>query len=546
MHYSVKFSGTQGEGVDTAGELMAAALHGQGYWTYGYRNFSSRIKGGYASFEVAFGIKPLRVKKEKQDVYVFIGPDGWETDARDIQPGVMALADSSLKTTGVEGVLALPFLQTASSGPGAIFKWVVALGALGAYLGLPQEAFNEPLALIFGRKGTELIAKNRAALDAGYKMAPAPEQRGRFLLLQKSQQKEPSPLLLTRGSEVVAQAALAVGCNFISGYPISPASDVFSYLARSFTSGPGVAIQTEDEISAIDMAIGASYAGATAMVATSGPGLSLMIEGIGLSSATEVPLLVVNAQRVGPSTGMPTKHEQSDINLSLVGGHGDVLPMVFCPSSLEEIGIDLPRAFYCAEKYRRPVIFLTDAAMMTARASVGELCYPHYDLAEMKETRAIPGAAGRMHHRSGNQLGARGLPTEVAAARREAFSERLKMWPEEMEDSFTMLSSGQEMLIVAIGSSRGAVEVAMEELEGRVSAIFPRVLAPLPAKALAQHFAQYEKILVLDGNAQGQLLNLFKSHFACHDRLLSQKRYDGEPFTPSEIIAYVKEVLRHE
>ena len=526
---------------------MTAVLHAAGYWVYGYRNFSSRIKGGYASVEIAFGETPLRVKRESQDVLVFLGADGWERDAREVHAGVLALADHQLTTPTTGGVAFFPFVQAAMEGPGRIHQWIVALGTLAACLGIAQEAFAKPLSAVFARKGEAVLAKNVSALAIGYELAAGREELACSIRAVLSRTpKTRAAVKLVRGSDAVAEAALAAGCNFIASYPISPTSEVFSHLVRAFQTGRGVAIQSEDEISAIDMAIGASYAGATAMVATSGPGLSLMVEGIGLASATEVPLVVVNAQRVGPSTGMPTKHEQSDLNLSLAGGHGDVLPLVFSPSSLEEIYLDLPHAFYCAEKYRRPVIFLTDSALMTARASVGEVTCPQYAMAAIKETRAIPGTAGRLHHRSGNQLGTRGLPTEVAASRREVFDQRLKMWPEEIDDSFTLLSSGQEMLIVAIGSSRGAVEIALVELEGRVSAIFPRVLAPLPAKALAQHLKQYEKILVLDGNAQGQLLNLFKAHFPCHDRLLSLKKYDGEPFTPSEIIACVKEVLRRE
>ena len=526
---------------------MTAVLHAAGHWVYGYRNFSSRIKGGYASVEIAFGETPLRVKRESQDVLVFLGTDGWERDAREVHAGVLALADNQLTTPTTDGIAFFPFVQAAMEGPGRIHQWVVALGTLGACLGIAQAAFTAPLSAAFARKGEAVLAKNLSALAIGYKLAAGREELACSIRAVLSRTlKTRAAVKLVRGSDAVAEAALAAGCNFIASYPISPASEVFSHLVRTFQTGRGVAIQSEDEISAIDMAIGASYAGATAMVATSGPGLSLMVEGIGLASATEVPLVVVNAQRVGPSTGMPTKHEQSDLNLSLAGGHGDVLPLVFSPSSLEEIYLDLPHAFYCAEKYRRPVIFLTDSALMTARASVGEVTCPQYAMAAIKETRAIPGTAGRLHHRSGNQLGTRGLPTEVAATRREVFDQRLKMWPEELDDSFTLLSSGQEMLLVAIGSSRGAVEVALVELEGRVSAIFPRVLLPLPAKALAQHLQQYEKILVLDGNAQGQLLNLFKAHFPCHDRLLSLKKYDGEPFTPSEIIACVKEVLRRE
>ena len=186
---------------------------------------------------------------------------------------------------------------------------------------------------------------------------------------------------------------------FRSGYPISPASEVFEYLAREFKDELGTAIQTEDEISALGMAIGASYAGATSMVTTSGPGFSLMVEGIGLAFMSQVPVVLVNVQRSGPSTGMPSKHEQSDIELSLAGSHGDVSPLVFAPSSLEEIYHDLPKAFMMAEKHRTPVIFLTDFAMMISRATIEDVDIPPVPLQELKVQRALPGSKeiGRAH-----------------------------------------------------------------------------------------------------------------------------------------------------
>ncbi|MBT9153937.1 MAG: 2-oxoglutarate oxidoreductase subunit KorA [Firmicutes bacterium] len=540
MHYCIKLSGTQGDGVDTVGEILALALHAAGYWVYAYRNFSSRIRGGYSSHEIVIADSPVRAKKQHPDVLVCIGEDGWSRDAQTVSDSSLVLADTSLHLAASAQCFSLPFTDTARAASQVQHKWIVALGAVGALLGLAESELEVPVAAALAHKGEGIIAGNLRALKAGYVLAPhlvlplPPPSQGTRLEARR----------LVSGVQAVAEAALACGCDFTAGYPISPATGVFEHLARHLPVGR--AVQTEDEIAAVDMAIGASYAGATALVATSGPGLSLMIEGIGLAFATKTPLVIVNGQRSGPSTGMPTKHEQSDLALALAGGHGDVSAPVFCPSSVEEIYTDLPAAFHAAELYRTPVIFLTDLGLMLARASMHPVTIDATPIRNAKEGRVIPGISGKMFHVSGNQMGATGLPTEMPAQRQAQFSARLKMIPSELPSGLTYIEGGEELLVIAIGSTRGAVEAAVANFPGRVSAVFPRVLKPFPTKALAALLTRHKKYLILDANATGQLLQIFRSHFACHERFVSRFRYDGEPFMPAEVAKYIAEVLAND
>lgn len=544
MYRSIKFSGTQGEGVDTVGEIMGAILHNMGYWIYGYRNFSSRIKGGYSSYEVTFAEYPVRVKKSNPDILVCLSPEGLARDYKSVAIDGIALVDERLNAAAGGNVVVLPFSKYAKDGPGEVYKWIIALGSVAGHLSLDPVAIKMLLTEMFSRKGENTIQKNIEALEIGLALTFSHKTLAKPLGERLG--VNPVPLgnrRLIRGSDAIAEAALATGCNFTSGYPISPASEVFEYLAREFKDERGTAIQTEDEISALGMAIGASFAGATSMVTTSGPGLSLMVEGIGLAFMARIPVVLVNVQRSGPSTGMPSKHEQSDIELSLAGSHGDVSPLVFSPSSLEEMFQDLPQAFLMAEKHRTPVIFLTDFAMMVSRASIEDVQIPRVSLQELKGQRALPGSEGKMHHLTGNQAGHNGLPTELAHVRKELFNKHLEGLPLDIQDSFYYLGGGHELLIIAIGSARGAVEMAIKELKNGVSAIFPRVISPLPTKALAPLIEKHSKVLVIDGNAKGQLLKLFKTYFDPHDKFYSLKKYDGEPFTPEEVLLRAKEVL---
>ncbi len=544
MHYCIKLGGIQGEGVDTAGELLSSYLHSRGFHVYAYRNFTSRIKGGYSSHEIAFGTEIVRAKQVRVDLLIALDTESLQRDLPLLAVDGLAIADSETVAEFQPGVIAFPIVKEAKGGPGPLFKWSVALGVMGALMGVALEEWRPIVAVAFARKGATSIADNMRALTLGYGLGAAavPVSTVRWSIKGTGYAQENSRLI--QGSEAIVESALASGCNFVSGYPISPASEVFSLLAREFTpGGTRKAIQTEDEISAVFMAIGASYAGAVPLVATSGPGFSLMVEGIGLAAMTRTPLVVVNAQRTGPSTGMPTKHEQSDLALALAGGHGDVKPLVMAPSCVEDIFTDLPRAFLLAETYRAPVIFLTDFALMSARTDVKAPRVPAIDLTSVRK-RPVPGTVDRMYHTTGNQQGANGLPTDMPAVRKAQMMARMKELSQVPPgDNFTFVPGGNDILVVCIGSTRGAVQSAWPEIQAAASALFLRVLSPLPAEDLTGILDSFGRVLVLDCNASGQLHALLKAHYSPQHKFASALRFDGEPFMGDDVVRAVKEAL---
>lgn len=545
MHYCIKLSGIQGEGVDTVGELLSEYLHNKGFHVYAYRNFTSRIRGGYSSHEIAFGPESVRAKQARVDLLIALDSEALQRDLPLLADGGRVIADTDAVKTENRDIMAFPIVSKAKEGPGALFKWTIALGVLGAVLGVAQEDWRMVIASAFERKGRKVVDTNLEALALGYELARNGDvESARTGLITESGATPRGNSRLSQGSEAIVESALAAGCNFISGYPISPASEVFSLLAREFApDGPRRAVQTEDEISAVFMAIGASYAGAVPLVATSGPGFSLMVEGIGLAAMTKTPLVIINAQRTGPSTGMPTKHEQSDLALALAGGHGDVKPLVMAPSCIEDIYTDLPRAFALAEGYRAPVIFLTDFALMSARTDTQVSSTPVLDVKE-RRTRVVPGTPDRMSHSTGNQQGVNGLPTDMPEPRKSRMTERMKELSRVPQgDNFTYVEGGKEVLIIGIGSTRGAVSAAWQEIGGKASALFLRMLSPLPMDELAGIMASFARILVLDCNASAQLLFLLKAHFPQHEKFASCLRFDGEPFIGDDVVRAVKEAI---
>jgi 2-oxoglutarate ferredoxin oxidoreductase subunit alpha len=355
----------------------------------------------------------------------------------------------------------------------------------------------------------------------------------------------------------------------MAAYPITPASDIMEYLIKKMPKVGGVVVQTEDEIAAINMVIGAAYGGARAMTATSGPGLSLMMEAIGLAGMTETPVVIVDTQRGGPSTGLPTKHEQSDLYAVLFGTHGEIPKIVLAPSTAEECFYETARAFNLAEQYQCPVILITDLALSLAKQTVeplrreaveinrgklvtevdpsqlnGQLFKRYAFTEDGISPRVIPGVKGGIHHVTGVEHNEVGRPDESAANRERMMRKRLrKLEGVELEGSVSFNGpEDYDTLIVGFGSTRGPIEEAMERLaaEGqRVAHAHVKVLAPFPTKTLSSYTERAKKVVVVENNATGQLSKMMK-FFGVPAPTQTVNKFDGNPFLPGELYQQLK------
>lgn len=348
-------------------------------------------------------------------------------------------------------------------------------------------------------------------------------------------------------------------------YPITPASEIMEYLIKHLPKFGGTVIQTEDEIAAVTMAIGANYAGARSLTASAGPGLSLMMEAIGLSGMTETPLVVVDTQRGGPSTGLPTKQEQSDLNALIYGTHGEIPKIVISPSTVEECFYDTIEAFNLAEKYQCPVIIMIDLQLALGKQSAEMLdfnkikidrgnlvsnlpaledgaLFKRYELtADGISPRVIPGEKGGIHHVTGVEHDQVGRPSESPINRQKMMDKRLGKIKNARVSNPIKVDAKHEnpdLLIVGMGSIGGTIDEARARLtKDGISSnhVTVRQMYPFPTEELAPYAAKAKKIVVIENNATGQLANQIKLNVGYADRIVNVLKYDGTPFLPSEL-----------
>ncbi|WP_149454286.1 2-oxoacid:acceptor oxidoreductase subunit alpha [Pasteuria penetrans] len=576
---SWKVGGQQGEGIDSAGEILSTALSRRGYFLYAYRHFSSRIKGGHSNTKLRIGVRPVHALSDHADILVAFDQETIDFNAHELKDTGVILADSKFDNKAPEGIkaqlISVPMTEIATSVGLAQMKNMVAVGASAALMGIPLDAFSSVLHDRFGRKGSDIVDRNMQAIQRGKEFIeenrPLPDLR-----LAESDGKR---RLYMIGNEALALGALAAGVRIMAAYPITPSSEIMEYLIRKLPDFGGTVVQTEDEISAVMMAIGANYAGVRAFTASAGPGLSLMTESIGLAGMTETPVVIVNTQRGGPSTGLPTKQEQSDLLSMLYSTHGEIPKIVMAPSTVEECFYDIVEAFNLADQYQCPVIVMSDLALSLGKQTVEPLDYdcvaidrgkmiscneamaplepgelfPRYALTEDGiSQRPLPGNPGGLHHVTGVEHDPRGRPSEQAKNRQTMMEKRMRKlakgvpsFPHPIRVEETHEEA--DLLLCGFSSTYGVIQEVAERLREdgwKVHRLHVRLLHPFPANLVEAAVQKCARIMVVENNATGQLLRHIRSHvdgFA--NKMISVTQYDGNPFLPVELHRRVKGIL---
>jgi len=563
---SWKVGGQQGEGVESTDRIFSTALNRLGYYLYGYRHFSSRIKGGHTNNKIRISTKPIRAISDDLDILVAFDQETIDLNARELRPGGVVVADAKFNPTLPEGIDArlfpVPITAIAEDLGTALFKNMAASGASWALLGLPLEVFNKAVEEEFGRKGPAIVEKNieavKRAADYVIELAGGPLEEFKLAPADGKQK------LFMIGNDAIGLGAIAAGCRFMPAYPITPASEIMEYLIKRLPKFGGTVIQTEDEIAAVTMAIGSNYGGVRALTASAGPGLSLMMEAIGLAGMTETPVVIVDTQRGGPSTGLPTKQEQSDLNALVYGTHGEIPKIVIAPSTVEECFYDTIEAFNLAEKYQCPVIIMIDLQLALGKQSSELLDYEKIVIDRGKlvadppaleegqlfkryafsedgiSPRVLPGAKGGLHHVTGVEHDETGRPSESAANRKKMMEKRLsKLKNLQITDPLLVDVPHEQpdLLFIGMNSTGGTIDEARGRLEKdgiKTGRIQVRQIHPFPTEQLAPYIANAKKVVVVENNATGQLANQIKLHVG-HDKMTNMLKYDGTPFLPSEI-----------
>jgi len=553
------------------GETLARIAALSGLEVYTTRTIPAEIKGGHVMIQVRAAPYPLTSQGDDLDMLLAYDQETYDRYYGLLKPGAVLVYNSNELRPPENGDIVhygLPLDQIARS-VGFSRGWnIVAVGALVKLFDLRLDKANEVITRQLGRKGADVLKSNLLALEAGYKYVEDHFSKESPYHLPS---RPPVDRLTLSGNQALAMGALAAGCKFYAGYPITPASDIMEFLAAELPKVGGTMVQAEDEMAALAMVLGASFAGTRAMTATSGPGLDLMSELIGHGVMTETPCVVVDVQRCGPSTGMPTKVSQGDLRAALYGSHDDTPRIVVAPVSVEDCFYQIIHAFNLAEKYQTPVIFLSDQDM-----SVRVQTIPPFDLSRVHiEPRvlyqpdedgsgpyeryrvtdsgispmSLPGmpggqytAEGLEHHPDGSpgfEPDLHQMMMEKRARKLEGALpdiERWQMW-EEFGDPDAPIA------IMGWGSTIGPVReaVARAAQSGIAVAVFyPKVLAPLPAGRIARFIEHRRAIIVPEMNMTGQFADILTVRF--NRPFIRLNKYRGHPFRAGEIYAKIQEV----
>jgi 2-oxoglutarate ferredoxin oxidoreductase subunit alpha len=515
------------------------------------RTSGPQIRGGEAAAMLRLTTFPTDAQEDRFQILAAID---WQNVGRfaaelPLAPESVLLCDPAqgeppaVFTGSGARVVPLPLKEIVARIPGA-WPNMVALGALAALIGLPLEAV-EAAARKSMKKGLE---PGLAALRAGFASSLSNE-----FVLEKP--KANGARWLISGNEAAGYGALRGGVRFVAAYPITPATELLEWLAPALAKVGGTLVQAEDELASINMALGASYGGVPALTATSGPGLSLMIESLGLGVAAEVPVVVVDVMRTGPSTGIATKSEQADLNIALYGLHGDAPHIVVAPNSVEDGIATTQWAVGLAESLQVPAIVLSDQYFGQARAIVDqpvlsdtsikritcektESSYKRYALTPSGVSpMAIPGTPGCTYTADGLEHNERGTPSSQAADHLAQMDKRARKLAQlDPGDAWADIEGEGEVAVVTFGSCTAPVREALAKAKN-TKLVSLRLLSPAQPARLKAALAGVKRILVVEQNHGGQFLRYLRSEYDLPPEVKSLRRPGPLPFRPAEILA---------
>jgi 2-oxoglutarate ferredoxin oxidoreductase subunit alpha len=567
-----KVGGKQGEGIDSSGEILALTLNRMGYQVSTYRHFMSLIKGGHTNYKVRIGCEKIGYHGEKLDILLALDKESILYNIHEVRDGGIVIYDESIDIGEQDPRIKLcpmPLTKLGKEAGGPIMKNMIALGATIAAFALDIEIFRPILTDKFKGKGDQVIKQNMEALHTGYIFYQ--QAYGFEFPFEKPKEIQEQQWFIT-GNEALAFGALAGGCRFLAAYPITPATDIMYWLINNIKSVGGTVVQTEDEIAAVNMAIGANYTGARAMTSTSGPGFSLMMEAIGLAGISETPMVIVDVQRGGPSTGLPTKTEQSDLNAVLWGSHGEIPRIVLAPSSVDECFHFAAEAFNLAEEYQCPVLLVSDLYLgmnkqtipaikketvqirrgnMVSSVDLLKLEKGHFKRFEVTQSvispRSIPSQKNGRFVAMGNEHDESGLEIEDTSMREKQMNKRmtkLANFTTQVETHEWIGSASTDTILVGWGSTKGVISEAVTELNlqgHHVSALIMKVLAPMDLTRITPAFDKAIEIIFVEQNHTGQLTEYMKQQLKIHDKVRKCLKSNGDPMVVSEIVSFVNQ-----
>ncbi len=566
--------GSGGDGVITVGDMIAQAAASEGLNVIKTEAYGPQIRGGESSCTVRISEAPIEAQADVVDVMVIFNWPDYTRFRGEMVPAqdAIILYEASDPTPVPEGIspkglkVAVPFIDLATKEAGTkAAKNIVTLGLLSGLFGLPQKRILAAIEKKFSKKKAGILEANVKGFEAGI-------EYGNTVGAQAEAKKivyKPGPAkVFLSGNEAAAIGALHAGCRFFSGYPITPSSEILHFLSEWMPKVGGAIVQTEDELAAIGAVVGASFAGVKAMTATSGPGLSLMTETIGLSSIAEIPAVIFNVQRGGPSTGIPTKSEQSDLFQAVFASHGDAPRVVLSVEDVASCFHSTVEAFNIAEEDQVPVIVLSDQGIGQRRETVRMETLVHEvvdrktptaeelkDYNRYKETpdgispMSYPGVKEGIYQTNGLEHDETGRPNSMHILHERMNAKRYRKLRPIRDDHSKFLRIGPEVADLGIlcwGSSKGPVWEAVMAANARghkVAAFVPQMLYPFPTEPWKKFLAGVKEVLVMEISFAAQFYKYLRTFLDLPDKVHIFKRSGGLNLTVPEVEAQVNKIL---
>jgi 2-oxoglutarate ferredoxin oxidoreductase subunit alpha len=568
MDYSIKIGGEAGQGIQTIGDTLGRVFVRAGYHVFSHQDYESRVRGGHNFYQIRLSKEPLAASRNKVDILVAFDRESISRHEHELTINGRVIYDASVLKFKNEGpaFLDIPFEKLALEQGGVkIMANTVAIGAVLGILGMEPDLILGLIVDTFNNKGDHVVLANKNAALAGYRYAKKHCDQCDYAVPVDEGKKR----MLIGGTESIALGALASGCKFYSAYPMTPSTGIMNFLASKEKEYGVVVEQAEDEIAAINMALGASYAGVRAMTGTSGGGFALMVEGLSLAGMTETPVVIAMGQRSGPATGLPTRTEQGDLEFLVSAGHGEFPRVIFAPGSPRQAFHLTNRAFDLAEKFQIPVFILFDTYLADSQWT-----FDSFDLSQVRyldyrlrgdafrnlqnykryadtdtgiSPFAVPGDAGFVVVVDSDEHDEDGHIIEDAATRMRMVEKRLlrKLPLIKSEIAPPDLYGDHEARVVLIGwgSTYGVMKEAVDELAKSMSIAMLHFseIFPLPNLAPFDYLAflrQAQHTLCIENNATGQFSRLLRAETG-FEFMARINKYDGRPFTVEELIGEI-------
>ncbi len=558
---SLVIAGEAGQGIQTVEKLLTRILKLSGYHVFATREYMSRVRGGSNSTEIRISSRRVTAYVDRIDVLIALDEKVIPHLTKRITTQTIILGEKAKLGAAASAVHDLPFSNIAAGLGSPVYANIVAVGTLAELLQVDQKLITDYLTKQFSGKGAEIVKRNIAAATKGYELGASLATEG-VLAFDIARDETVKDELILDGAEAIGLGAVASGCNFIGAYPMSPSTGILTFLSKNARNFGIVAEQVEDEISGINMGIGAWYAGARALVTTSGGGYELMTEGLSLAGMIEMPMVISLGMRPGPATGLPTRTEQGDLNLALYTGHGEFPRAIFAPGTLADAFHCSQRAFNVADQFQVPAFILNDQYLIDSFYNIPALDptsekpqpsivettadYKRYQVtANGISARGIPGWGAGLVQVDSDEHDESGQITEDFDVRKTMVEKRLKKFEAMQKAALPPELIGPEQydtLVVLWGTNVNVVREALLLLnKPKLAGLYCKQVWPLHSDTEAR-LKRATTTVVLENNATGQFANLLKQTYGhdCQHRLL---KYNGVPFSVEEVVEALKRII---